>query len=157
LGEQPALFAEDHYATATTDRKLLVALDRKSGTVEVHELASGKHLRDIRFGKWAGPAAQPLPADFQFLWEVHPRRPDMPIALGSWGDPDLSVVRVLDLDAGTVRTELPSNPRVDIHGLGWHPDGRTLVVGYAQGVVLWDVPSGRIVGRITDHKGGAIV
>jgi serine/threonine protein kinase/WD40 repeat protein len=153
LGKHPALFAEDNSTIITAGRKLLVTLNRKNGNVGVHELASGKHLRDIRFGQWAAGAQNVA----SWVWDMHPRRHELAIALGAvWGDPDSETVRVLDLDRGTVQAELVLNPRKETGHIAWHPDGRTLAVAYTQFVVLWDVPTGKEVGRITDHKGGGL-
>jgi serine/threonine protein kinase/WD40 repeat protein len=154
LGRHPALFAEDTSRVVTADQKLLVTLDRKTGVVGVHDLASGKHLRDMRFGKW-GSAPADVPVHF---WAMHPWRHELAIGLSPEGEPD-RLVRILDLDQGQVQAELVSDPQLGPRALwvahmAWHPDGRTLAVGYFYGVVLWDVPSQKQVGPSIPHKGG---
>jgi serine/threonine protein kinase/WD40 repeat protein len=153
LGKNPVFFSDDLWLTSTADRKLLVALNRKTGTLGVHDLATGRHLRDIRFGKWAtGKHAVP-----EHLWNMHPWKHELAVSLGVWHDPERQVVRVLDLDRGRVKAELVTNPRMRTSDqLAWHPDGRTLAVAYVQVVLLWDVPSGRYFRVISEHKGGAL-
>ena len=154
LASQPAAFTAEDIATyQTADKKLMVVLHLKSGVVAVHEAASGKHLRDIRVGKWATGTE----AVSEFLWDMHPWRHELAISMGVWEDPEREVVRILDLDQGKVQAELVATPRMYTFGhMAWHPDGRTLAVAHAPVVVLWDVPSVKEVGRITDHKGGAL-
>jgi serine/threonine protein kinase/WD40 repeat protein len=153
LGKHPALFAEECSAITTADQKLLAALNRKTGVVGVHDPATGKHLHVIRFGKWAAAPA----VVSEFSWDMHPWKHELAIWLGTWGDRERQVVRILDLDQGKVQAELVMNPRMQTHGqLSWHPDGRTLAVAYAQVVVLWDVPSGRPFRVIDEHKGGGL-
>jgi len=152
LGKHPARFAEDYATIATADQKLLVTLHRKTGVVSVYDLATEKHLRDISFGKWAA-GTEVVP---EHNWDMHPWRHELAISLGSWQDPEREVVRILDLDQGKVQTELVATPRMYALALGWHPDGRTLAVAHERVVFLWDVPSVKIVGRITEHKGGGL-
>jgi WD40 repeat protein len=153
LGKQPAGFSEDSWTITTADQKLLVTLHQKTGVVGVHDLATGKHLRDIRFGKWMA-GTEPVP---QFLYDMHPWRHELALTLGGWDDPDRQIVRVLDLDQGRVKAELVMNPRMRTYGQpAWYPDGRTLAVAYVPVVVLWDVPSGKYFHVIDGHKGGAL-
>jgi serine/threonine protein kinase/WD40 repeat protein len=152
LGKWPVLWEEGDTVYATADLKLFIVLQRKNGTLRVHELPSGKHLRDIRFGKWA-TGAEVVP---DVLFVEHPWRHELALTLGTWGDPEKCVIRVLDLDQGKVKAELRADPPEDIPygGISWHPDGRTLAAGYTHAILLWDVPSEKVVRRITDHKGG---
>jgi serine/threonine protein kinase/WD40 repeat protein len=150
LGKNPALFAEDTSKIATADRKLLVTLNPKTGRLSVHELTSGKHLRDIPFGIW--PAA-PAPV-MTHVWAMHPWRRQLAIAMSADGSP-APLVHVLDLDQGKVQAELVSDPQLKyMLRLAWHPDGRTLAAGYWYGIVLWDVPSRKAITPRIEHKGG---
>ncbi len=154
LGQHPALFAEDNSTIVTADQKLLVTFNRQTGLLGVDDLASGKHLWDMGFGKWApAPAGEPV-----LFWAMHPWRHELAIGLSPKGEPD-RLVRILDLDQGQVQAEWVSDPQLGPRAhwmthLAWHPDGRTLAVGYWYGVVLWDVPSGKPVGPGIPHKGG---
>ncbi len=153
LGRAPALFSEDNWGITTADHKLLVTLHRKTGVVSVHDVASGKHLRDVRFDKRAkGAHAAP-----DVLWDMHPWRHELAISMGAYLTPERRVVRILDLDKGTVQAELDAGPGMTTHGtVSWHPDGKTLAVAYAQSVLLWDVPSRKHFPPIADHKGGGL-
>jgi serine/threonine protein kinase/WD40 repeat protein len=152
LGRLPSYFAKDVSNIGTADGKLVATLHRKTGTLAVHDMA-GRHLRDIPLGGWA-TSKEPIP---DFMWDMHPWQHELAITLGGWDDPERSVVLVLDLDRGTVTRELPADAPADrVHGISWHPDGRTLAVGYTYVVILWDIVSGKATGRIKDHKGGAL-
>jgi serine/threonine protein kinase/WD40 repeat protein len=152
LGKLPTI-GEGYWINSTTDQKLVAALNFKTGVIQVHELATGRRLHNICFGKWVnGPAGANA-----VMWDMHPWRHELAIAMGDWGEPERQVVRILDLDEGKVQKELIANPRLQVHGrMGWHPDGRTLAVACTYAVVLWDVPTGKEVFRITDHKGGGL-
>jgi serine/threonine protein kinase/WD40 repeat protein len=153
LGKPAFLFAPDKWTLGTSDGKVVVSLQHKTGVLGVYEAATGKHLRDIRFGKWeTGP--QPVG---EVLWDMHPREHRLAVSMGAWHDPERRLVRVLDLDQAKVEKVLERSFRTYTHGqLAWHPDGRTLAVAYPWDVVLWDVPSGKEVRRVTDHKGGGL-
>ena len=119
LGKHPALFAENFATITTMDQKLLVTLNRKTGLVSVHELVSGKHLRDIRFGKWASaPAAIP-----GYNWAMTPWCHKLAIGIGTGTDSEDQLIRVLDLDQGTVQVELTSSQLGPWAHWAWHPDG----------------------------------
>jgi WD40 repeat protein len=150
----PTAFPLKTAALTTADQKLLVTLTQGTGVVSVYERASGKHLHDISFGKWKDGAL----ADCVWpAWDAHPWKHQLALAMGPWGDPERQVVRILDLDQGKVEAELVTNPRRQAHGtLSWHPDGRTLAVGYSASVVLWDVPSRKELSVIDTHRGGGL-
>jgi WD40 repeat protein len=145
--------AEDRWRLQTADGKLLVAVNRKTGLLAVHEPMSGKHLRDIPFGKF-GRGAGVTPAFL--VWDMHPWRHELAICMGPYNDSERHIVHILDLDRGTA-TELVADPPQRVasaSGVSWHPDGRTLAVGYTNRVLLWDVPTRTAVHDISEHKGG---
>jgi hypothetical protein len=142
----------DNYGRYPTSDGRLFALITLDGTLGVYETSSGKHLRDISFGK-----GKPEVGNASHLyWDMHPWRHEVALTLGPNVDPERRVVRVIDLDKGTVLAELPAVPWGYTNKLGWHPDGKTLAVGYDGAVVLWDVPTRRRVRVITGHKGGGL-
>ncbi len=156
LGKQPEFFGDDLARITTADQQLLVTVNGKTGVLSVHELATGRRLHNISFGKWlAGPAEVEGVG-----WDMHPREHRLAVAAGPWHDAERHIVRVLDLDRGRVEKELVRTPvlpgQTYAGQLVWHPDGRTLAVAYPWDVVLWDVPTGKEVDRITDHKGGGL-
>ena len=139
LGRLPAaFFVEDSWVTRTVDRKLMVTLNKKSGLLGVHDVPSGKHLRDIPFGKWGRGTRAPVELTDWSTWDMHPWRHELAISLGADNDPERAIVRILDLDRGTVQAELVADPRLRTNrwgGVSWHPDGRTLAVSYGYKVL----------------------
>ncbi len=151
--KQLSFFSADSVRFVTADQKLLAKIDRQTAIVSVHELQTGKLLRDFPLGQ---PAAKPR-ADHEYQGAMHPWRHQLALVLGDFGSPERQVVRILDLDLGIVQTELATTPRMEVSGeLAWYPDGRTLAVAYTYVVVVWDVPDRRELHRITDHKGGGL-
>jgi serine/threonine protein kinase/WD40 repeat protein len=150
LGHLPAGFSKNDATITTADHQLEVTLVHKTGTLGVYEAATGRHLHNIPIGRWPS-SDYPLGG---FLWSMHPWRHELAITMGSWDDPERGRVDILDLDKGTILAGVLSDGR--LHGLAWHPDGRTLGLGYVNNVNLWDVPDKKQVGRIKDHKGSAL-
>jgi serine/threonine protein kinase/WD40 repeat protein len=157
LGKQPVLLPGENWQITTADGKLLVTLNQKTGAVGVYDLATGERQREIRFGKWAAaPGTVAELTEYGCQWDMHPWKHELALAVGEFDDPERQVVRVLDLDQGKVQAELVTTPRNIVNGhMAWYPDGRTLAVGYFQGVALWDIPTGKY--RVLDgHKGGGM-
>jgi WD40 repeat protein len=138
----------------TADRRLVIDIDVARGTVGVYRLPSGERLHEIRLARPAKPTAE-RPA-WVFV-DMHPWRHELALSMGPDLDPERELVRILDLDRGTVLAELPRGPWGYTTGNpGWYPDGNTLAVGYAQGVVVWDVPSRKVIHQFTGHHGGGL-
>ena len=92
-GKQHAFLAEDGWTASTADKKLAVALSRKTGRLTVHDAGSGALLHTIPVGRWAAGAE----AVNETIWDMHPWRHELALSMGAWGDPERAYVRILDL------------------------------------------------------------
>jgi serine/threonine protein kinase/WD40 repeat protein/tetratricopeptide (TPR) repeat protein len=105
-----------------------VALWRDDGTIITHAIRSGGHSR--QFAARGSPLGLVYARDGRRLAVVGERR-----------------VEIRDESTGELATEL-SQP-APITSISWAPDGRLLAVACGAQIVLWDVPSGREVHRLS--------
>jgi serine/threonine protein kinase/WD40 repeat protein len=134
----------------TWDGQQLVTLHRDRG-VNVFELPSGRHRPTVRFGKWTTPG---LATITRCECAMHPFRHQLAITMRPESDSQQGVVRIIDLDQGTVVTELQRATEGAASTVSWCPDGRSLAVGYERSVALWDVPTQQVLQPSLDHAGG---
>jgi hypothetical protein len=63
-------------------------------------------------------------------------------------------LRVYDLEAGRLARSIPLGEFTEF--CAFHPGGRLLAVGLRRTIQVWDLESGRPVGRAFDHRGGDV-
>jgi WD40 repeat protein len=125
------------WSSSPTFQQLVIM--RTDGTLALHELPSGKKLRQfqVKQAPDAGYSIAPDGRRLAFLVASQDR-----------------TLQILDLETG----KLTGIPMPDIvHTLSWHPDGRTLAIGHLNiaEVALWDVDLRQVVQRV-QHSGGGV-
>jgi serine/threonine protein kinase/WD40 repeat protein/tetratricopeptide (TPR) repeat protein len=117
---------------------------QEDGNITLYNLPGGAVQRQIK-----------VPASNSPVFEISPDGRYLGIAVGDYNTPERHVLRVFD-----VHTEQPplvlTHPD-NIDSFAWYADSRAIVAGGTSTteILVWDVPSGKQLDRITSHKGGA--
>jgi RNA polymerase sigma factor (sigma-70 family) len=121
----------------SSDRKIIASINHTT-EIRLWELASGKPLARFHFPQIVHTVA------------ISPN--GKLLAAGSWGGP----VYVLDRADGRVVHKL-TNPHNKYNAVAFSPDGKLLAAGsnIADGVLLWDVATGKFVRELIHTKQGS--
>ncbi|MCI0461125.1 MAG: serine/threonine-protein kinase, partial [Gemmataceae bacterium] len=134
----PAIVREETavFTSALSPDSRQVALARADGTIDLHELATGRHRQRLRTGQSPN-----------FL-TFHPGNRQLAVSHAFQVD-------ILDLETGETVASLPLS--VVTTDSAWHPDGRTLaVVGVNYNIYLWDVPARKQTVVLEGEKNGGV-
>jgi WD40 repeat protein len=90
-----------------------------------------------------------MPTNFELVW--NPKLPQLLVG-------DRTSLRLLNVDTGTM-VEVGPKVAGGHSWVAWHPEGRLLAVGGEMDckIYLWDVPAGRLVMPLEDHKSRGVV
>src|SRR5262249_39848145 len=110
-----------------------LAIARQDGAITVHELPSGKQLRQWQIG----PVSHPGLA-------FHPEKPQLAVR-------NAGKITVFDLDTGNKLAEFAQPKGWD--ALEWHPDGKRLAsADVDRCICVLDASTGKSLGRLAGHN-----